>query len=213
MKKLFEAFRVPKSEKISDKTFMFNIVACMAGIVICLSSLTAVTWAWFGGSVSSSSNTIQTARYDMSIKVYDGDNKEVLPNASAGYQYLLSADTEYTVTLKGAGTGSGYCRITDNKNAEKIYYTSQVRSSDTEATVFTLKFTEATVINILPCWGTYIGAEESRDLMGGGEYVNFGNASMDSTTESADGESQEGNSETTVNSTDKNDVPAESGEQ
>ena len=172
MKKFFEIFRIDKKEKISDKTFMFNIVACMAGIVICLSSLTAVTWAWFGGSVSSASNTIQTANYKMTVKVMSGDT-EISSSSPSGYQYLLEAGKEYTVILSGEGTGSGYCRVTNNRDSSKIYYTSQVRASDAEPTRFTLKFAVATTVDLQPCWGTYIVESEKRELQNGGSYVDL----------------------------------------
>lgn len=149
---------------------MYNLVACVAGIVICLSSLTAVTWAWFGGSVSSSENTIRTSNYQMTVSVYDGETKQS-PNPEAGYHFRLTANKKYTVELDGVGSGSGYCRITKNGRSEPVYFTSQVKAGETVS--FTLEFSEDTVIDVLPCWGTYIGATDARDLMKGQSYVDF----------------------------------------
>ena len=190
VEKILDAFRINKGEKISDRTFMYNLVACVAGIVICLSSLTAVTWAWFGGSVSSAENTIKTASYQMSVSVYEGETK-ISPRPEAGYHFSLTANKQYTVRLEGVGSGSGYCRVTKNGSSEPVYFTSQVKAG--EVASFTLEFSEDTVIDVLPCWGTYIGATDARDLMNGQSYVDFGKEGL--SEENGGSESTEENTE------------------
>lgn len=165
--KLFDLFK-PKKEMNADKIFSINLFSCILGIVLCLSSLTAVTWAWFSDGITSGSNMIESASYELSVSI----GREQLVSNNHKFTYTASANGETVkVTLKATGTASsGYSIMVKSSNETKKYYTQQVRPN-TDGITFTLELSAGETITFEQRWGSYSGVpNDQRDLKDGETY-------------------------------------------
>lgn len=174
---------MPKDGRVSDKTLVYNIVAGVIGILLCLTSLTAATWAWFGSSVTSQNNSIQSGQYDVSVSVHDNgvaDSGELL-TATADGSYMLAKGRTYRITLEGVGSVStGYCSIRLEGSSEPLH-TQQVYTpeyADSGAGKYSVisfelsisdSLTDTVSLSVIPCWGSSALPEEKK-LFDGGEY-------------------------------------------
>ena len=148
-----------KGEKITDKALNYNIISAVIGVILCLASLTAATWAWFGDSVSSIENDLSTGVYSVSVSVTDSaGNVLKAKNDTEGKEfYELSANEKYSVTLKGEGTVSeGYCIL---KCGNESLYTQQIYTENTQDSpnqiTFSLTSASDGSLYISSCWGLY----------------------------------------------------------
>lgn len=198
MKKFLMTFRIPKDGKVSDKTFTYNIVAGVVGILLCLTSLTAATWAWFGSAITSDKNTITSGQYSVTetvINIKDSENTEVV---SVDGVYVLY-DGTYSITLTGAGTVStGFCTVSITENTEdgeKISkHTQQIFTPGSENTEegklseisfeLTVKNCDSVRLTVTPCWGT--SAVTDGKICDAGVYEYDGAANAFDVTEGAE---------------------------
>ena len=163
IKKLLNDLTAPEKGKVSDKTMTLNIIACVIGVLICMISLTAATWAWFNASVSSPTNSVKSGTYtvDVTVALADDPTTLISPVEDGGKSYSL-AGGEYLVTLASDGNVStGYCIVDLLSNGtEMTVYTSQIFTSESgkspTSITFTLKLLGDTVVEFDPCWGTHI---------------------------------------------------------
>ncbi|MBQ9761213.1 MAG: hypothetical protein IJW16_07675 [Clostridia bacterium] len=164
-----------KNDKLTEKAFTNSIFVSILSILLCMVCLSAVTWAWFNGSVSSAPNTIETQSYVLTMQLRDSNLISVdlgTPNAKGQYNLALKSGEQYTVILTAEGTGkNGYCKITVG---EKSYYTNLVTIQNGVDTVSTFQFkldntSEPTVnVSFDLHWGTYSGIPH---IEAPGEYV------------------------------------------
>lgn len=155
-------FYVPKHGYVSDKTFIANITACIIGVIICLTSLTYVTWAWFSCTVNTGAINMQAANYEISVAVRDkdGDTVTVTENTQNRYTAALSKNG-YIVTLKAQGTAkTGYCKIAANGEE---YFTSPILSG--EELTFELVCYEQIEVSFIGTWGSYSGGNTVTDAL------------------------------------------------
>lgn len=168
MKKFFKTFLIPKYGRVSDKTFTYNIVAGIVAILLCLTSLTAATWAWFGSAITSDKNTISSGQYDVTrtvLMITDGEPLEVV---SVDEVYVLYAGT-YKITLSSEGTVStGFCTVSITENSEdgakltkhtqQIFTPEHTTNGDGRCSeisfMLTVKNCESVRLTVKPCWGT-----------------------------------------------------------
>lgn len=141
------------------------LLPSVLGLALCMVCLAATTWAWFTASVTSEANTIQTASFGVSVKVFDSSDAEV--------NFDNLSKSEYTVTVTpDNGASEGFVIITVTELPEStpavsyIYHTQQIPSGkmlnftldlssiSTSATAFKVDFT--------PHWGnaTYYASTE-----------------------------------------------------
>ena len=172
MKRIIEDFRIEKGKKITDKALNYNVIAAVIGVILCLSSLTAATWAWFGDSVSSVENTLKTGVYSVSVEITDENGTALIKQTDVDGKdfYALAAGERYSVTLAGEGTvSSGYCILRCGK--EELYtqavYT-EVSTESPKQITFTLISNESDELYISSCWGSY---SELPQLTDGCEYA------------------------------------------
>lgn len=216
LKDLIKAFNVPKEGKVSDKTFTYNIVAGVLGILLCLTSLTAATWAWFGSSITSPKNSIRSGQYLVEKTVEhktvnsEGQAENVTLSASERDVYFLTAGQQYHITLKGSGTAStGYCKVTvyeaDENGAttsETSMHTQQIFTKASEGKAAEISFdllvsgSKDVQLTVEPCWGTS-AKEEDEKLLNNGSYTYSTGAitdvtpSTDNSTETEDNNANE----------------------
>ena len=177
--KIFNAFRAPKNEKVSDKTLITNVTVSVISILLCLVTMTTATWALFTDNISSGTNTIQPANYVLTVEVTDPNTTEgvaVASDTNGGYSFVSKTTYKITMTAGGTGSTTGYCAVNVVRGEEeaKTYYTEQIFTvADAEAgkksvISFTLTFAEATTVYFNPCWGTYSG---KYDIVDQGSYT------------------------------------------
>ena len=198
LKDLIKTFNVPKEGKVSDKTFTYNIVAGVLGILLCLTSLTAATWAWFGSSITTQNNSIQSGQYFVEKTVAhqtanaEGQTENVTLSADEKDVYTLKAGQEYRITLVGQGSVStGYCKVTiseqenETETPKASTHTQQIFTKDyaapTEGKAGSISFDllvsgeKDVQLTIEPCWGTS-AIPDSEKLMDKGSYTYSGGA-------------------------------------
>jgi predicted ribosomally synthesized peptide with SipW-like signal peptide len=145
------ALYVPEHSKPTDKKIRRLLLPSFLGIILCMFLLAGTTWAWFSASVQTQPQTIAAANYDITVLIED-ENSQPLEKTEKGY--LLSENTEYTVTLTAKGTASsgGYCKV---EGGEKSLYTKQILPGDT----LSFKFIPSVTANytFTAMWGSYSG--------------------------------------------------------
>jgi hypothetical protein len=167
--KLSDLFK-PKKELNADKIFSINLFTCVLGIVLCLSSLTAATWAWFSDGITSESNKIEAASYELVVSI---DNEVLVSVGDHKFEYTAPAEGK-TIVVKLTATGtasSGYAIAVRSSNLDKKYYTQQVRLDNPDGISFKLTLVAGETVTFEQRWGTYSGIpNDQRDLKHGGEY-------------------------------------------
>ena len=156
-------FYIPKNQKISDKSFSQLILASVLGILLCTVCLGGLTWAWFSDSVTSNTETLRSATYDIQAEVKkESDGSVVAINEDN--TYTLDAGETYTVKLKATGNAStGYCKVTLN---DKDYYTTQIAPRNNLQFNISGLTVNAT-LSIISNWMTYSGySAEATNLIG-----------------------------------------------
>ena len=70
MKKLYEEyFYIPEDGKIRDKVMVVRVAVTVAVMLACLFAMTFSAYAYFSHSVTSDSNVIKSADYDLTVIV------------------------------------------------------------------------------------------------------------------------------------------------
>lgn len=171
MKRLFENKKVKDGEKVTDRALASSLITAIAGIILCLASLTAATWAWFGDSVSSASNTVQAGFYSVTAKVKDSAEAQLesKEDADGNEYYELLAGERYEITLTGEGSVSGgYCIL---EYGENELFTERIFTAENESTPKKISFSvvaeQSIKLYIGSSWGKYSGTP---DIIDGGEY-------------------------------------------
>ena len=115
MKNFFDC----KDEKITEKAFSQSLIISVVSILLCLVTLCSMTYAWFTTETTSSSNTLTSGSFDITVSVKAQDDTLVTPTADG--KYILTSADEYTVTLEPAQTATvkGYCIVNINGENKK----------------------------------------------------------------------------------------------
>lgn len=173
MKELYnEYFHIPKHGKIRDKVMLIRTAITAIIMIVCLAAMSITAYAYFSYNVSSGSNIIKAADFDLNIAVtVTNDETTDTVTATEDNTYTLSNGT-YTVSLEKAGTAkTGFCIIEITVGETKtVYHTQQIGKdyiADTDGIdliSFTLdltSITEPVTVKFTPHWGTscYYGYE------------------------------------------------------
>ena len=172
MKKIISFFTVPDTGRLSEKAFLKHLTIGVIGILLCMTSLSAVSWALFHTEVSSENNVLESANCIIEIEVRENGSVVVSPKSSSekrGTLYALRAGSSYTVTLTATGSAdSGYCRIWLGEDTD-AYFTQQVPTAEPDNSItFTLQASENTTVCIDPRWGS---CSQEKTFCDEGEYV------------------------------------------
>ena len=174
MRKVYEEYLyVPEEGKIKESVFIMWIADAIVCMVCCLSAMGFSAYAFFTRSITSGSNTIVAATYNVEIQVSKdekGSLTKVTPTENQLiYTYDLSKGA-YIVTLKASGNAKmGYCKIVvgdmDAETSEK-YFTIQISTDETDENhqlEFQVEcYEERTQVHIIPNWGSCSEKEERR---------------------------------------------------
>ena len=164
MKELYnEYFHVPKQGKVREKVMLVRTAVTVIVMIVCLLAMSFTAYAYFSCNVTSGSNIIKAAHFEVQITVTDGTNNIVLTTEGKYQVAALKTGKEYSVTLAApAADGSaetGFCVITDRYQS-KIYHTQQlgvdenVSEKYTGSITFSLTVSEDVDVFFLSHWGT-----------------------------------------------------------
>lgn len=167
MKKLYEEyFYIPEDGKIRDKVMVVRVAITVAVMLACLFAMTFSAYAYFSHSVTSDSNVIKSADYDLTVIVKnDADpSAELTPSAPRTYTFDGTNAGIYTVTLTKAGEAkTGFCviEVTVGGNVTR-YYTNQIgliNGVEKNEFKFTIEATAipaggSVTVKFIPHWGT-----------------------------------------------------------
>lgn len=203
-----EYFHIPKNGKISEKVMFMRVVITAILMIICLAAMSLTAYAYFSHNVSSGSNIIKAAEFDVTVAVtVTKDETSEKVEARDDGSYLLTSGT-YSVSLTKAGTATtGFCivDITVGQNTGK-YHTQQL-GVDGEDQRLVLEFTldlselsDTATVKFIPHWGTshfygydntdenelYIKEKSSVKITDAGSANMLGDSNEDETTESTE---------------------------
>lgn len=130
------------------------LLPSVLSILLCMTLLCGMTWAWFASTQSTPAATIQAATYHIDVVAKNG---ETVLTAGQDGKYSLAAGVAYTVTLTARGNASkGYCKVTLSDNT--VLRTAQIVPKN--SLTFTLTLTSGGNVSFSPEWGTYSGEPE-----------------------------------------------------
>lgn len=143
------------NKQIKAETNLTKILLpSVLSILLCMTLLCGMTWAWFASTQSTPAATIQAATYRIDVVAKNG---ETVLTAGQNGKYSLAAGVAYTVTLTASGNASkGYCKVTLPDNT--VLRTAQIAPKN--SLTFTLTLTSGGNVSFSPEWGTYSGEPE-----------------------------------------------------
>lgn len=143
------------NKRVKAETNLTKILLpSVLSILLCMTLLCGMTWAWFASTQSTPAATIQAATYHIDVVAKNGET--VLAAGQDG-KYPLAKDVAYTVTLTASGNASkGYCKVTLPDNS--VLRTAQIAPKN--SLTFTLTLTNGGNVSFSPEWGTYSGEAE-----------------------------------------------------
>lgn len=159
MKKLYEEyFYIPEDGKIRDKVMVVRVAVTVAVMLACLFAMTFSAYAYFSHSVTSNSNVIKSADYDLTVTL--------TPDTGAGQPtktYSLDPGT-YSVKLTKAGSANtGFCviEVKIDDNTTFTYHTQQIGTvGDNPKSEITFSIVvpagNPVSVKFIPHWGTSI---------------------------------------------------------
>ena len=178
-----------------------QIIVSILCLVVCFSSLSFVTLAWFNDTVAINS-VIQTGTYDMSISVKSLSDPSVLV-PSEGFK--IDANQRYVVTITASGTATtGFCQITIDG---ETYYTQSISTKEGENTfTFTINSFKDSIIHFNPQWGSYSEDVTEDKIIKNGDIVKLGDGPQMSEDTVIDGLSDIIEEQPSIESTDEIDT-------
>lgn len=143
------------NKQVKTETNLTKILLpSVLSILLCMTLLCGMTWAWFASTQSTPAATIQAATYHIDVVAKNG---ETVLTAGQNGKYSLAAGVVYTVTLTARGNASkGYCKVTLPDNT--VLRTAQIAPKN--SLTFTLTLTNGGNVSFSPEWGTYSGEPE-----------------------------------------------------
>jgi len=161
---LFNNLKESKENRINDKVFSIRIALSLLSIFICLAAMSFSAFAFFTDSVSSASNKIISAVYELEITNDEQSFEKNIEYSLAGNNNTPKTFS-FTLSLSSENTASvGYCKIIIESSAnETIYYTKPIgtyKQNGAEVTVSSRTFSieipasQSIKITFIPQWGS-----------------------------------------------------------
>lgn len=167
MRKLYnEFFYIPKQGKIREKVMIVRVAVSAVLMIICLASMSITAYAYFSNNVTSGSNIIKAANFEVKVSITttgtDGNavavnEIQINENDNKTHTFNLEKDKTYEVTLTHVGTASTGFVIVSSTDCQEVYHTQQlgnVEGGRTEVIIFDLSVTADTTVFFVSHWGT-----------------------------------------------------------
>jgi len=115
-------FYKPKYGSDADSMMLKRLFSTVTTILVCLAAITFSAYAFFSGSVTSATNTLQASNFATTVTIQGSD--EGIITQGKIQKHIFSPGT-YTVTITADDntTGTGFCVITASGTT---YYTQQL---------------------------------------------------------------------------------------
>lgn len=179
VRKLFCGADVGKIEKNS---YMSGMIMSMLAIVICLIAMCGSAYAFFTATLTSESNVIQAATFDLNIRASnqnDIQNSTITPGTEEG-SYILSVQTltinegenvseteTFNFVLSKQGTATtGYAKvmfeigeINQEGYQHSELYTQQIAANEEQTVSVLVPAGYSVKVTFVPQWGTRSGTE------------------------------------------------------
>ena len=144
----------------SEQKWLLRSALAMAAILFCLAIMSLTVYAYFNHGITSSSNHIKTAVFDIEVAIIDQGDAPVAVTSVGNKSYTarLSAGT-YQITVghssnSTANTGFAAMEVDDPSN---LYYTQQLtRSENTQKMTFAFTTNAEVTLLFSAYWGTSI---------------------------------------------------------
>ena len=163
-------FRIPQNGKISEKVMIRRVVMTAISMILCLTAMSFMAYAYFSHSITSGPHVIKTADFHVTVVVTPMNDETsdemfrespVAAVAGDDGSYLLPSG-QYLVSLTKVGTATtGFCVVDVKVEEDVIQYHTQQLGVDGELERLTLEFTldlsqmsDMTTVRFTPCWGT-----------------------------------------------------------
>ena len=151
MRKLYrEYFYIPKGGKIREKVMLARVATTVVIVLLCLAAMGFTAYAYFSASLTSGSNKITAATFDIEVTV---DDNVLSARKGNAYEAILEAGV-HIVTLQQtveSTAQSGFVVITADGHREK-YYSTQLKKDG--PITFTFTVDTKTTVYFLPSLGT-----------------------------------------------------------
>ena len=152
-----EYFYIPKNGKIGDKVMAAWAVLTALFMVGCLAVMSLSAYAYFTCTVSSGTNVLRSADFDITVSVTNtASNNDVTANTDETYT-LPSG--RYTVSLIRSGSARTGFGVVTVKVGDAVYtfHTQQLglsgENGESEFS-FTLDLESEAMVTVVPYWGT-----------------------------------------------------------
>lgn len=152
VKKLYqECFQIPEEGKIDESVLVGRIIMSVCVVVLCLVAMGVTAFAYFSHDITSGSNVIKAANFDVVVTV-DGVPLETTAGSRRAEAALAAGEHTITVQKQNTSTAqTGFCVITIGNT---VYHTQQIGAGGVEILTFTVKAEVDTQIAFLGHWGT-----------------------------------------------------------
>ena len=159
------------TERLTDRAFMRLFAVSLLWIFLATAGLCSVTWAYYGATISVSTNTLAAGSYNAEQTVYavtermeGAEEGETLlaPHIVDGTicQYAFEKGTLYRVTVDlSESTSHGYCKIFAD-GLDVVYANMDTHDGTFE---FFLRVSEDLSVSIETRWGIYSGESAFAD--------------------------------------------------
>ncbi len=156
-------FYIPQYGKIDDKVMVTKVVTSVVTVILCLAAMGFSAYAYFSHDLTSGSNTLKGAKFDVKVQIQlDDANGEAVTVVTSNYKTHtaeLEAGKTYFITAQhtSASTAKTGFLIITAENCNTRYHTMQLGKDGaglTETITFYLKPTADTKVTFLAHWGT-----------------------------------------------------------
>lgn len=153
-------FYVLKQEKICEKKILISVFLSVIIAISCLAAMGMSAYAYFSCSITSSSNIVKTAVFDVRVTVTDQNGDAVAVTGEKEAVAELKAWETYNVEIEPVGTANTGFVIIKAEGCNTVYYTCQLgedalaNNGKIALLTFTLCPTDDTTVTFTQSWGT-----------------------------------------------------------
>lgn len=164
MRKLYyEFFHIPEHGRIRERVMLTRVVLTTIIMLICLATMSVTAYAYFTYSITSKTNSIKTANFDVRVEIEDVSisNDRSSEIQIQGHSKTIKLEKGvYRIQLHKQGTAkTGFCKI-NAEGGNASFYTQQLgtdintETGERDPFEFEMVITDDTELEILAHWGT-----------------------------------------------------------